>query len=117
MQIVELKVLRGPNIWSVKNHKLIQMLVDPGTSREVATNHLPDFNDRLKALLPSLYNHCCGEGSPGSFLKQVQEGTSLAHVVEHVALEIQSLAGINCCFSTIKETVQPGQHYVVFSYA
>jgi len=117
MNIVELKVLRGPNYWSVKHHKLIQMRVDLAPLQEAQTNKIDGFTDRLKALLPSLYNHCCNEGLAGGFLKQVEGGVTLAHVIEHVAVEMQTLAGINACFGMTKETDKPGQYYVVFQYA
>ncbi|MDQ3279603.1 MAG: cyanophycin synthetase, partial [Bacteroidota bacterium] len=95
----------------------MQIKVDLGTFRDIRTDQLPNFYESLTALLPSLYNHCCNAGIPGGFLNEVQQGTSPAHVVEHLALEMQSLAGIQCCFGRTRETDRAGQYTVVFSYA
>jgi cyanophycin synthetase len=116
MKIAELKVLKGPNYWSVHKHKLIQLLVDLEEFRAVPTNKIDGFYDRLKNLMPTLYNHSCFEGAPGGIFKRVREGTSLAHIVEHVALELQELAGMNTRFGRTKDTGKEGIYQVVFSY-
>jgi cyanophycin synthetase len=116
MKITELKVLRGPNIWSVKKHKLIQMLIDLEDLKTLRTNEISGFYDQLKSVMPTLYNHSCFEGAPGGIFKQVQEGTSLAHVVEHVALELQELAGMCTRFGRTRSVGKEGLYQVVFSY-
>ena len=94
MQLREIKVLRGPNFWSIKNHKLIQMLLDLEELEYLPTNKIPGFHERIQQLLPSLYEHQCSEGHPGGFFERVKDGTWMGHVIEHIALEIQSLAGM-----------------------
>ncbi|HEV7330525.1 MAG TPA: cyanophycin synthetase [Flavisolibacter sp.] len=116
MKIAELKVLRGPNFWSVKKHKLIQLLVQLDAFTATPTNKIPGFYDRLKGLMPTLYNHSCFEGAPGGIFKLVQEGTSLAHVVEHIALELQELAGMCTRFGRTRSAGKDGLYHVVFSY-
>jgi cyanophycin synthetase len=116
MKVVDIKVLRGPNYWSIKRHKLIQMTLDIEELEQKPTNEIPGFFERLKNLLPSLYEHRCSEGVPGGFFNRVQEGTWIGHVVEHIALEIQSLAGIDAGFGRVRGAGKEGVYHVVFSY-
>ena len=95
MKLLELRILRGPNFWSIKRHKLIQMLLDLEDLEYRPTSEIPGFPERIKSLIPSLYSHHCSEGHEGGFFERVQDGTWMGHVIEHIALEIQSLAGIH----------------------
>ena len=90
--------MRGPNYWSVNRHQLIVMVLDLEELEQQPTNKIEGFYDRLNALLPSLYEHRCSIGEPGGFFQRVQEGTWMGHVIEHIALEIQTLAGMDCGF-------------------
>ncbi|MFL5788651.1 MAG: cyanophycin synthetase family protein, partial [Flavisolibacter sp.] len=117
MQIREITVLRGPNYWSVKHKNLIQILLDIEDLEYKPTNKIPGFYDRLQLLLPSFYAHECSEGHPGGFFARVKEGTWMGHVIEHIALEIQSLSGIEVGFGRTRGTGKEGCYTVVFSYA
>src|SRR5678815_3480569 len=90
MQILEIKVLKGPNYWSVRRPKLIQMKLDLEEMEQRPTNEIPGFKERLEKLIPTLYEHHCSEDAPGGFFHRVEEGTWMGHVIEHVALEIQT---------------------------
>ncbi|MBL0308103.1 MAG: cyanophycin synthetase [Chitinophagaceae bacterium] len=118
MQILEIKVLKGPNYWSVRRTKLIQMKLDLEEKENMPTNKIPGFRERLEKLLPSLYEHRCSVGKPGGFFERVDEGTWMGHVVEHIALEIQTLAGMDTGFGRTRtpEGEKEGIYYVVFSY-
>lgn len=117
MKILEIKILRGPNYWSVRRPKLIQMRIDLEEMEQQPTNKIPGFRERLEALLPTLYEHRCSEGVPGGFFSRVDEGTWMGHVIEHIALEIQSLAGMNCGFGRTRSTGEKeGIYHVVFDY-
>ncbi|MGB3005057.1 MAG: cyanophycin synthetase, partial [Chitinophagaceae bacterium] len=118
MKILEIKVLKGPNYWSVRRTKLIQMKLDLGEKENMPTNTIPGFRERLEKLLPSLYEHRCSVGEPGGFFQRVDEGTWMGHVVEHIALEIQTLAGMDTGFGRTRtpEGEKEGVYYVVFSY-
>lgn len=117
MKILEIKVLKGPNYWSVRRAKLIQMKLDLEELEQKPTNSLPGFKDRLEKLLPSLYEHRCSEGKPGGFFSRVEEGTWMGHVIEHIALEIQTLAGMDTGFGRTRGTGEKeGVYHVVFSY-
>ena len=116
MHIRKINVLRGPNYWSIRRHQLIVMTLDLETLEERPTNTIENFYDRLHALLPSLYEHRCSEGVPGGFFHRVEEGTWMGHVIEHIALEIQTLAGMDVGFGRTRGYGEPGVYQVVFAY-
>ncbi|MBO9659035.1 MAG: cyanophycin synthetase [Chitinophagaceae bacterium] len=117
MQILEIKVLKGPNYWSVRRPKLVQMKLDLEEMEQRPTNTIPGFRERLEALLPTLYEHRCSEGVPGGFFSRVDEGTWMGHVIEHIALEIQTLAGMDCGFGRTRSTGErEGVYSVIFDY-
>lgn len=116
MKIENIQVLRGPNIWSVKRKKLIQMRLNLQEMEHQPTNKIDGFYERLKALIPSLYEHRCSPGVAGGFFQRVIAGTWMGHVIEHIALEIQTLAGMDTGFGRTRETKTVGVYNVVFTY-
>lgn len=116
MKIAEIKVLKGPNYWSVRRPKLIQMKLDLEEMEEKPTNHLHGFRERLEKMFPSMIEHRCSVGERGGFFQRVEEGTWMGHVIEHIALEIQTLAGMDTGFGRTRGTGVDGEYYVVFSY-
>lgn len=117
MKVLEIKILRGPNYWSVRRTKLIQMKLDLEELEQRPTNHIPGFRERLEKLFPSMYSHRCSVGKPGGFFQRVDEGTWMGHVIEHVALELQTLAGMDTGFGrTRTANEKEGVYYVVFTY-
>ncbi|WP_218081588.1 cyanophycin synthetase [Anthocerotibacter panamensis] len=116
MRILSVRALKGPNYWSIRRHNLIVMQLDLEDLEEKPTNELPEFVDDLERLMPSLYSHFCSESHPGGFLKRLKEGIWMGHVVEHVALELQCLAGMNVGFGRTRSTRTAGVYNVVFSY-
>lgn len=116
MKIDKIQVLRGPNIWSITRKKLIQMRLDLEEVEHLPTNKIPGFGKRIKELIPSLYSHRCSEGVEGGFFQRIEMGTWMGHVIEHIALEIQTLAGMDAGFGRTRETKTPGVYNVVFAY-
>jgi len=116
MKIVEIRAMRGPNYWSIWRHKLIVMKLDIGKYEELPTNKIKGFGERLEKLFPSMVEHRCSENGPGGFFHRVKEGTWLGHVIEHIALEIQTLAGMDTGFGRTRSTGEQGFYHVVFSY-
>lgn len=116
MKIEKLQVLRGPNIWSIRRKKLIQMRLDLEEVEDMPTNKIPGFRERIETLIPSLITHRCSEGHEGGFFHRIEMGTWMGHVIEHIALEIQTLAGMDTGFGRTRETKTPGIYNVVFSY-
>jgi len=116
MKIVEIKVLRGPNYWSVRRTKLIQMKLDLEEMEQRPTNLIPGFRERLEKMFPTMYEHRCSEAVPGGFFSRVDEGTWMGHVIEHIALEMQTLAGMDTGFGRTRGTGEDGEYYVCISY-
>ena len=116
MNIREINAMRGPNYWSVRRHKLIVMVLDLEKMEEFPTNKVPGFLERLKAMFPSMYSHRCSEGCEGGFFMRVEEGTWMGHVIEHIALEIQTIAGMDTGFGRTRGYGEEGVYNVVFSY-
>jgi cyanophycin synthetase len=116
MRILKIQTLRGPNYWSIRRQKLIVMRLDLENLAEKPTNEIPGFYEGLVEALPSLEAHFCSPGCRGGFLMRVQEGTMMGHVIEHVALELQELAGMPTGFGRTRETSTPGTYQVVFEY-
>ena len=116
MKIEKIQVLRGPNIWSITRKKLIQMRLDLEETEHFPTNKIDGFRERIEKLLPSLISHRCSEGCEGGFFQRVEMGTWMGHVIEHIALEIQTLAGMDVGFGRTRETKTPGVYNVVFNY-
>jgi cyanophycin synthetase len=116
MRILKIQTLRGPNYWSIRRHKLVVMRLDLEDLAETPSNQIPGFYDGLVEALPSLESHFCSPGCRGGFLMRVREGTMMGHVVEHVALELQSLAGMQVGFGRTRETSNSGVYQVVIEY-
>ena len=116
MKILKVQALRGPNIWSVQRKKLIQMRLDLEEMEQFPTNKIEGFRERIEAMFPTMIEHRCSEGVRGGFFSRIERGTWMGHVIEHIALEIQTLAGMETGFGRTRETKTPGVYNVVFSY-
>jgi len=74
------------------------MRLDLEEMEEFPSDKIPEFADRMEAMFPTMFVHHCSEGHEGGFFKRVREGTWMGHIVEHIALEIQTLAGMDVGF-------------------
>lgn len=116
MKIISIKTMRGPNYWSISRTKLIWMTLDLEELEEQPTDKIKGFYERLTKSIPSLYNHRCSEGHPGGFFVRVKEGTWMGHVIEHIAIELQAIAGLEVGFGRTRQTGTKGVYNVVFDY-
>ncbi|MDP3438830.1 MAG: cyanophycin synthetase, partial [Azonexus sp.] len=105
--------LRGPSIWTYPPS--IEAWIDIGEFEDFPTNKLPGFTERLTAWLPSLVEHRCSYNEHGGFLRRLQEGTWIGHVLEHVALELMTLGGLPDGFGRTRETTTRGVYKLVIS--
>ena len=103
--------LRGPNIWTYR--AVIEAIVDIGELEDFPSNTLPGFYDRLTAWLPGLIEHRCSVGRRGGFLMRLRDGTWPGHILEHVALELQTQAGMKTGFGKARMTHERGVYKVV----
>ncbi len=108
--ITRILFLRGPNIWTYR--PVLEAWVDIGELEDCPSNTLPGFNQRLSVWLPTLAEHRCSYGEPGGFVRRLEEGTWPAHILEHVTLELQNLAGMPGGFGKARETPVRGLYKV-----
>lgn len=116
MRILDIKALRGPNYWSGYRKRLIVMRLDLEDFEQRPTDKIENFTARLEEVMPSLVKHGCSYQEAGGFLRRVEEGTWAGHVIEHLALELQTLAGMDTGYGRTRETSETGVYNVVFSY-
>ncbi|MER2541258.1 MAG: cyanophycin synthetase [Azonexus sp.] len=108
--IRDIITLRGPNMWTYR--PVLEAWVDLGELEDFPSNKIPGFYERLSAWLPSLIEHRCSYEEHGGFMRRVQEGTWAGHILEHVALELQNLAGLPGGFGKTRETSERGVYKV-----
>ncbi len=111
MQFLKILPLHGPNIWTYR--PVLEVWLDIGGLEDSPSNTIPGFYERLSSWLPSLIEHRCGIGERGGFLLRVKEGTWAGHILEHVTLELQTLAGMQGGFGKARSTSVRGVYKVV----
>lgn len=118
MKIVSTNVYVGPNIYA--HFPVIRHVLDLGILEEWPTSRLgQDFVGPLLQYLPGLHDHGCSYREPGGFVRRLreEEGTWLGHVMEHVAIELQNVAGSPVTFGRTRSIDgQPGHYNMVFQY-
>lgn len=114
IKILESKIYRGPNIWA--RVPVVLLKVDIGELEDRPTNKVEGFTDELIKLIPTLYEHYCSLGRPGGFIERLHDGTWMGHVMEHVALELQTLAGSEVNRGLTRSTDERGVYNVVYQY-
>jgi cyanophycin synthetase len=114
LDIREIHLLRGPNIWA--NYPVLEAWVDLGSLKDASSEEIPGFNERLKSWLPGMIEHRCSVGERGGFFQRLDRGTYPAHILEHVTLELQTLAGHPLGFGKARETCVEGLYKVIVRY-
>jgi cyanophycin synthetase len=114
LRVTRLRALRGPNYWRLA--PVIACDVRLGPLESVRSAEAPGFNNRLLDALPSLYNHPCTVGKPGGFVERLRSGTHIPHILEHVALELQNLAGSDVGFGRVVASGDAGVWWVIVAY-
>ena len=112
IEVLRVTHLRGPNIWTYR--PVIEAWLDIGALEDFPSNLLPGLYERLSAWLPGLAAHRCGVGEPGGFLLRLKEGTWSGHILEHIVLELQNLAGMRTGFGKTRSTGQIGVYKMAF---
>src|SRR5687768_664729 len=117
MKILATSVYIGPNLYA--HFPVIRLTLDLGELEAWPTGRLGrEFTSGLLAALPGLAEHGCSYGESGGFVRRMHEdeGTWLGHVLEHVAIELQNVAGAHVTFGKTRSAGEPGQYHVVFQY-
>ncbi len=115
MRVLEARAFRGPNPYGYR--PVIRFKLDLEQLEHYPTSELGNFTDRLLELMPTLHEHGCSYGEPGGFVRRLREGTWFGHVSEHIALELQCLAGTPVTYGKTRGAGEgEGIYYVVYSY-
>ncbi|GAC1472214.1 MAG: cyanophycin synthetase [Isosphaeraceae bacterium] len=114
MEFRKVLALRGPNIWA--RFPVLEAWVDLGELKDSPSDEIPGFNERLMAWLPEMIEHRCSIGERGGFFERLRRGTYQAHILEHVTLALQDLAGTPVGFGKARETSEEGVYKVVVRY-
>lgn len=112
ISILRVSHLRGPNIWTYR--PVIESWLDIGALEDSPSDQLPGLFERLTSWLPGLIEHRCGVGERGGFLERLREGTWAGHILEHVVLELQNLAGMRTGFGQTRSTSQTCVYKMAF---
>ena len=120
MRILNRNVYVGPSQYA--KFPVIRLELDLGALEQWPTAKLGDhFIVGLLAALPGLAEHGCSYREPGGFVRRMREGegTWLGHVLEHVAIELQNVAGEDVTFGKTRgiSDDRPGVYSVVYEYA
>jgi cyanophycin synthetase len=117
MQILDSAVYVGPSLYA--HFPVIRLDIDLGPLEEWPSGKLgPRFTDALLAALPGLKTHTCSYGKPGGFVRRLTEGegTWMGHILEHVAIELQNVAGETVTFGKTRSHGPVGHYYVIYQY-
>ena len=116
MHVVSTNVYVGPNLYA--RFPVIRHTIQLGPLEDYPTARLDGFSERLVEALPGLREHGCSYREPGGFIRRMveDEGTWLGHVWEHVALELQGVAGHDMTFGKTRSTGRPGEYDMVYEY-
>src|SRR5215213_8165223 len=116
MKVVELRAMRGPNYWSEQHNRIIFLKLDLEELEREPTHQIDGFLPRLKELMPGLREHRCSHGHEGGFFEVVEQGTWMGHVVEHIAIELQVLSGMDVNYGKTYSSGTQGVYNVIFEY-
>lgn len=111
MRVLEIKEYHGGNIYS--HYPVVKGVIDLEDLSRVWCDQVAGFTERLCAILPGLRQHHCSRGYAGGFVERLREGTLFGHIIEHVALELQSMAGFPAMYGKTLSTDEPGVYEVV----
>jgi len=117
MKILSTNVYVGPNMYA--RFPVIRHILDLGILEGWPTGRLGKaFRDGLVDRLPGLAQHGCSYQEPGGFIRRLSEdeGTWSGHVMEHVAIELQNIAGSDVTFGKTRSLDEKGRYNMVFEY-
>ncbi|MDQ3519805.1 MAG: cyanophycin synthetase [Gemmatimonadota bacterium] len=114
LRVTRLRALRGPNFWRLA--PVIACDVQLGSLEHITSADIPGFTEKLIGFLPSLAEHPCTRGRLGGFIERLEEGTHFPHILEHVALELQTITGSDVSFGRVVASGDEGVWWVIVAY-
>jgi cyanophycin synthetase len=106
--------LRGANFWSQRPVTRLDLIV--GRYDEISSVQVPGVSESLQRAMPGLIEHRCSIGQRGGFLQRLARGTYAPHIIEHVALELQIMAGLEVGYGKTRGGEAPGAYTVIFEH-
>ncbi len=117
MKILATNVYVGPSLYA--HFPVIRHQVDIGVLEDWPSARLGSgFIDGLVEALPGLAEHSCSYQEAGGFLRRLREdeGTWMAHIWEHAAIELQNMAGSDVSFGKTRGMGPSGHYNMIFEY-
>jgi hypothetical protein len=114
IRIKALYSLRGANFWSRRPVTRVDLVV--GRYDQISSAEVPGLAAALDRAMPGLVEHRCSIGERGGFLQRLRRGTYAPHIMEHVALELQAMAGCDVGYGKTRGGDEPGEYTVVFEH-
>lgn len=115
IRITGLHSTRGLNFWS--RRPVIRMDLVVGAYDDISSADVPGFTEALMQAMPGLIEHRCSIGSRGGFRTRLRRGTYAPHIIEHVALELQTMIGHEVGYGRTRGGDVEGEYTLVFEYA
>ena len=116
MEILDIKVLSGPNIWSNTRQNLIVLKLVLEKKDKITNKNLARIKEGLAKLQPRIEFPSCQCHATNNFLEELKSGSSIGDLVAHVALGLQKLAGMECSFARSAETRKEDIDYAIYEY-
>ncbi len=114
LEVTRIRALRGPNYWRLA--PVIACDIRLGALESITSIQIPRLNERLIEAIPSLNLHKCTRGHAGGFVERLTEGTHIPHILEHLALELQSLIGNEVSFGRVVPSGDEGVWWLIIEY-
>jgi cyanophycin synthetase len=115
LKLLETRVYRGPSSYGYR--PVIRTTIDLEELEQFPSDKIEGFVDRLLVDVPTLDEHGCSYGAPGGFVKRLREGTWFGHIFEHVALELECLAGTPVTYGKTRGVKgKEGVYHVIYSF-
>jgi hypothetical protein len=115
IRMTSLHSTRGKNFWSLRPVTRMDLLV--GAFGDISSADVPGAMERLLAAMPGLVEHRCSIGERGGFVLRLRRGTYAPHIIEHVALELQTMMGHDVGFGRTRGGDVDGEYTLVFEHA
>jgi cyanophycin synthetase len=112
--MTSLHATRGANYWSRLAITRMDLLI--GAYEDISSADVNGFTAALVAAMPGLRDHRCSIGEPGGFIIRLKRGTYLPHIVEHVALELQTMVGHDVGYGRTRGGDEPGEYTLIFEH-
>ncbi|MDQ3555494.1 MAG: hypothetical protein M3409_01780 [Gemmatimonadota bacterium] len=114
IRLLGIRTLRGANFWS--RWPVTRVDLGVGEYDEINSADVPGFTEALLGAFPGLVEHRCSVGERGGFVTRLREGTYAPHIMEHLALEFQTLVGHDVGYGRARGGDRPGEYTVVFEH-